>query len=46
MGTMAPQAWPHPQGGVNAKPWIVASATSIILSNGEGEEGEGAKGAD
>ena len=31
---------------VSAKPWIGASATSIILSNGEGEEGEGAKGAD
>jgi hypothetical protein len=48
MGTMAPKAWSHPQGGVSAKPWIGASATgdSIILNNGEGEEGEREKGAD
>ena len=48
MGTMAPKALSHPQGGVTSKPWIGALATgdSIILNICEGEEGEREKGAD
>jgi hypothetical protein len=48
MGTMAPEAWSHPQGGVAPKPWIgaLAAGDSIILNICEGEEGEREKGAD
>ena len=33
MGTIAPKAWSHPQGGVASKPWIgaLAAGDSIIL---------------